>query len=117
MSDDIRHESWVTSDMSKSLNDLEIYREAMRRGEIVWSWVVNWDFLAKDTVGMQFVRSIGFIAANISKGHGRFHHKEKQKFCYYSWDSLVESLRKRLNASIKSSGPQSDTHDSCLMTH
>ena len=125
--------------MSKSLNDLEIYREAMRLGEIVWNWVVLWDFLAKDTVGKQFVRSIDSIAANISEGHGRFHYKENQKFCYYSRGSLVESqtwlekaarrelvdseqarqlyrdletLRKRLNVYIKSIGPQSDTHDS-----
>jgi hypothetical protein len=39
------HGSRVKSDMSKSLNDLEIYREAMRLGEIVWSWVVNWEIL------------------------------------------------------------------------
>jgi four helix bundle protein len=111
----------------------------MRLGEIVWNWVVLWDFLAKDTVGKQFVRSIDSIAANISEGHGRFHYKENQKFCYYSRDSLVESqtwlekaarrelvdseqarqlyrdletLRKRLNVYIKSIGPQSDTHDS-----
>jgi four helix bundle protein len=125
--------------MSKSLNDLEIYREAMRLGEIVWTWVVVWDFLAKDTVGKQFVRSVDSIAANISEGHGRFHYKDNQKFCYYSRGSLVESqtwlekaarrqlidseqarqlyrdlesLRKRLNAYIKSIGPQSDNHDS-----
>jgi len=125
--------------MSKSLNDLEIYREAMRLGEIVWSWVVNWDFLAKDTVGKQFVRSIDSIAANISEGHGRFHYKENQKFCYYSRGSAQEtqtwiekSVRrnlipddaardlyrdldtfiKRLNAYIRSIGPvDSDTND------
>ncbi len=69
--------------MSKSLNDLEIYREAMRLGEIVWDWVTQWDFLAKDTVGKQFVRATDSIAANISEGHGRYHYKENQKFCYY----------------------------------
>ena len=71
--------------MSKSLNDLEIYREAMRLGEIVW------DFLAKDTVGKQFVRSVDSIAANISEGHGRLHYKENKEFGYYSRGSLVES--------------------------
>ena len=125
--------------MSKSLNDLEIYREAMRLGEIVWGWVIQWDFLAKDTVGKQFVRATDSIAANISEGHGRFHYKENQKFCYYARGSLsetqtwlekaarrdlvdaelarvlysdLEALRKRLNAYIKATGPQSDTHDS-----
>lgn len=133
------HVPRVKSEMSKSLNDLEIYREAMRLGEVVWGWVVHWDFLAKDTVGKQFVRSSDSIAANISEGHGRFHFKENQKFCYYARGSLtetqtwlekaarrdlidaeqardlyrdLEALRKRLNAYIKSIGPQSDTHDS-----
>jgi four helix bundle protein len=132
------HESWVVSNMSKSLNDLEIYREAMRLGEVVWEWVARWDYFAKDTIGKQFVRAIDSIAANISEGHGRFHYKENQKFCYYARGSLtesqtwleksarrdlvdpeqarqlykdLESLRKRLNAYIKSIGPQSETHD------
>jgi four helix bundle protein len=127
------------SNMSKSLNDLEVYREAMRLAEIVWEWVGKWDFFAKDTTGKQFVRAIDSIAANISEGHGRFHFKENQKFCYYARGSLaetqtwleksarrelvdaetarqlyrdLEALRKRLNAYIKSIGPKSDTHDS-----
>lgn len=125
--------------MSKSLNDLEVYREAMRLAEIVWSWVSGWGFLPKDTAGKQFIRAIDSIAANISEGHGRFHYKENQKFCYYARGSLsesqtwlekavnrnlvdteqarqlyrdLESLRKRLNAYINSIGPKSDTHDS-----
>jgi four helix bundle protein len=124
--------------MSKSLNDLEIYREAMRLGEVVWEWTEKWDFFAKDTTGKQFVRAIDSIAANISEGHGRFHFKENQKFCYYARGSLAESqtwleksarrelvdpeqarqlyrdleaLRKRLNAYIKSIGSQTDPHD------
>jgi len=125
--------------MSKSLNDLEIYREAMRLGEIVWDWVIQWDFLAKDTVGKQFIRATDSIASNISEGHGRYHYKENQKFCYYARGSLaetqtwlekaarrelveaetarqlyrdLEALRKRLNAYINTIGPSSDTHDS-----
>lgn len=125
--------------MSNSLNELEIYREAMRLGEIVWDCVEKWDYLGKDTVGKQVIRSVESIAANIAEGHGRFHFKENQKFCYYSRGSLtetqtwlekaacrklideeqarqlyrdLETLRKRLNAYIKSIGSKSDTHDS-----
>ena len=77
--------------MSKSLNDLEVYREAMRLAEVVWDWVCKWDFFAKDTTGKQFVRAIDSISANISEGHGRFHYKGNQKFCYYARGSLTES--------------------------
>ena len=127
------------SNMSKSLNELEIYREAMRIGEIIWDWVIQLDLLAKDTVGKQFVRATDSIATNISEGHGRYHYKENQTFCYYACGSLaetqtwlekaarrglieadvarqlyrdLEALRNRLNAYIIMIDPASDTHDS-----
>ena len=125
--------------MSKSLNELEIYREAMRLGEVVWDVVSTWPQLAQDTVGKQLIRSADSIAANLAEGYGRYHYKENLKFCYYSRGSLAESqtwlekaanrklidtdqarqtyreletLRKRLNTYIKSIGPQSSPHDS-----
>ena len=118
--------------MKSSLNDLEIYREAMDIGEVIWSIVLGWDFFAKDTIGKQVVRSADSIAANLSEGYGRFHFKENQKFCYYSRGSAeetqtwiekaarrnlveretarvlydrVETYKKRLNAYIRSIGP------------
>ena len=126
--------------MSKSLNELEIYREAMRLGELVWDVVSTWTQLAQDTVGKQLIRSADSIAANLAEGYGRCHFKGNQKFCYYSRGSLaetqtwlekaatrklidtdqarqlyrdLETLRKRLNSYIKTIGPQSSpmTHD------
>jgi four helix bundle protein len=125
--------------MNKSINDLEIYREAMRIGEVIWDLVADWPFFAKDTVGRQVVRAADSIAANLSEGYGRYHFKENQKFCYYSRGSAQEtqtwiekSVRrnlipddaardlyrdldtfiKRLNAYIRSIGPvDSDTND------
>ena len=125
--------------MSNSINDLEIHREAMRIGEVVWDLVADWSFFAKDTVGKQVVRSADSIAANLSEGYGRYHYKENQKFCYYSRGSAQETqtwiekgvrrdlipeetarvlyrdldtFKKRLNAYIRSIGPvDSDTND------
>ena len=77
--------------MSQSINDLEIYREAMRLGEIIWDMVANWSFFAKDTVGKQLVRAADSIAANLAEGHGRFHFKENRNFCYYSRGSAQET--------------------------
>jgi four helix bundle protein len=117
--------------MKSSVNDLEIYREAMEIGEEVWAIALNWDFFAKDTLGKQIVRAADSIAANLSEGYGRFHFKENQKFCYYSRGSAeetqtwiekaarrslvdreaarilydrVETYKKRLNAYIRSIG-------------
>jgi len=125
--------------MSASINDLEIYREAMRIGEVIWDLVAKWSFFAKDTVGKQVVRSADSMAANISEGYGRYHFKENQKFCYYSRGSAQETqtwiekaarrnlipddtardlyrdldiFKKRLNAYIRSIGPvDANTND------
>jgi four helix bundle protein len=122
-------------DMEMRLEELEVYQEAMRIGEVVWSTVAKWDFFAKDTVGKQWVRAADSMAANLSEGFGRFHHKENRQFGYYSRGSLFESktwlnkahnrslveeetfqelsgaldtLGRRLNAYIKSIGPTTD---------
>ena len=125
--------------MSTSINDLEIYRESMRLAEVIWDSVGSWPWFAKDTLGKQIVRSADSIAANIAEGYGRYHFKENQKFCYYSRGSAQEaqtwiekavrrdlvpeetgrtlyrdldSLKKRLNAYIRSIGPvDSDSND------
>jgi four helix bundle protein len=125
--------------MNKSINDLEIYREAMRIGDAIWDLVADWPFFAKDTVGRQVVRAADSIAANLAEGYGRYHFKKNQKFCYYSRGSAQETqtwieksvrrnlipddaareiyrdldtFMKRLNAYIRSIGPvDSDTND------
>lgn len=125
--------------MSASINDLEIYREAMRLGEVTWGFVATWPFFAKDTLGKQLVRSADSMAANLAEGYGRYHFKENQKFCYYSRGSAqetqtwieraarrglipeeatrslyheIDTFKKRLNAYIRSIGPVSpDTND------
>lgn len=125
--------------MSSSINELEIYRESMRIGEMVWTLVADWPIFAKDAVGKQIVRSADSIAANLSEGYGRYHFKENQKFCYYSRGSAQETqtwiekgvrrglipeeaardlyrdldtFKKRLNAYIRTIGPvDSDPND------
>ncbi|MFC4992178.1 four helix bundle protein [Rubritalea tangerina] len=116
-----------------SINDLEIYREAMSLGEEIWLLVSKWGYFEKDALGKQLTRSVDSIAANISEGYGRYHYKENQKFCYYSRGSLLETqtwiekavhrnlieaekgrelysqlerLKKRLNTYIKSIGSE-----------
>ncbi|GAA5495363.1 hypothetical protein Rhal01_01538 [Rubritalea halochordaticola] len=121
---------------SKTINDLEIYREAMSLAEEIWALVVSWDGFAKSSLGLQLVRSTDSIAANLSEGYGRFHYKENQKFCFYARGSLqetqtwvekaarrglipdemarqlyvkLETLKKRLNAYISSIGQAAST--------
>jgi four helix bundle protein len=73
------------------LEDLEIYQLSMDIGEKVWIMVEGWDSLSKKTAGMQLVRAVDSIAANISEGFGRFHYKEAKQFTYYARGSLFET--------------------------
>ena len=75
-----------------TLNDIESYMMAFHLSNFVWSIVVKWDFLARDTVGKQFITSTDSISANIAEGFGRYSKKDKIKFYRYSFGSLHESL-------------------------
>ena len=73
------------------LEELQVYQLSMEIGEKVWNIVINWDYLAKDAIGKQLIRSVDSVAANISEGFGRYHYKENKNFCYYSRGSLYET--------------------------
>lgn len=77
--------------MTKRLEDLEIYQDAMSIGNDIWNLVNGWDQFSKNTIGNQLVRSGDSIAANISEGYGRYFFKERRQFSYYSRGSLLES--------------------------
>ena len=106
--------------------------------EVIWGKTTHWDYFAKDTIGKQFVRAVDSIAANLSEGHGRYHYKENKQFCHYARGSAdesltwleksvrrnlidrnegkdlyqrLETLKKRINAYIKSIGVDSKTND------
>ena len=109
---------------------------SMRIGEVVWKEVVHCDYFARDTLGKQLVRCLDSVAANIAEGYGRFHYAENRNFCRYARGSLQESitfltkaqnrnlipsetatclindlitLRKRLNAYIRSIGEKGNS--------
>ncbi|SFP91822.1 four helix bundle protein [Parafilimonas terrae] len=73
------------------LEDLEIYQLALEIGDYVWNIVIRWDYLAKRTIGSQFIEAVDSIAANISEGYGRYFFKDRKQFCYYSRGSLMET--------------------------
>ena len=77
--------------MGQDLEDLRIYSEAMALGEEVWGHVEQWDAKAFRTIGDQVTRSCDSVAANISEGYGRYHHKERMRFCYIARGSLRET--------------------------
>jgi four helix bundle protein len=115
------------------LKDLEVYKLAEQLSDIVWDIVLQWEHFPRMTLGKQWVESADSISANIAEGYGRYHYRENKNFCYYARGSLeetrvwlrksvrrnlldmsrhpslheiIEILPRRLNAYIRTIGPQ-----------
>lgn len=74
------------------LNDIDCYKRALSLSNYVWTVVIEWEWFAKKTVGVQFVTAIDSISANIAEGFGRFGKKDKVKFYFYAFGSVKEGL-------------------------
>ena len=73
------------------LEDLEVYKLAMKYADEVWEVVLKWDNFAKFHLGGQWVEAADSIVLNISEGFGRYFYKENKQFCFYARGSLLES--------------------------
>jgi four helix bundle protein len=82
----------VTDKKFLKLNDIESYRISFQLSNYVWILVIDWSYLAQDTVGKQFIRAIDSVSANIAEGFGRYSKKDKIKFYYYARASVKEAL-------------------------
>lgn len=74
------------------VEDLTVYKLASEVAEIVWDKVQAWPWIAKKTVGIQWIESTDSISANLAEGFGRFHKKDKVKFYYNAKGSILESI-------------------------
>lgn len=74
------------------LNDLECYTRSFRLSNFIWNTILSWDNFSKNTVGIQFVRAMDSVSANIAEGFGRYGKKDKVKFYHYSYGSVKECL-------------------------
>ena|SRR3989338_7677473 len=74
------------------LNDISAYKKSFNLSNQVWDLVLKWGYLAKDTVGKQFIRAVDSISANIAEGFGRYHRKDKEKFYFNARGSVYEAL-------------------------
>jgi len=73
------------------LEEFRVYQLSMEIGEKIWIIVDGWDYFAKETIGLQLIRAVDSVAANLSEGFGRYHYKETNHFSYYSRGSLFET--------------------------
>ena len=70
---------------------LQIYRLSERLADQLWKIVVQWNYVARDTVGKQLVRAGDSIGANIAEGSGRGTDPEVRRFLRMARGSLYET--------------------------
>jgi four helix bundle protein len=74
-----------------NFENLEIYQLAELLANEVWQIVLSWNYLAKDTVGKQLIKSSDSIGANIAEGSGRGSEQDYRRFFRIARGSLNET--------------------------
>ena len=75
----------------KGFENLRVYRLSEKLSDAVWRIVTEWDYLAKDTLGKQLIRSADSIGANIAEGTGRGSFQDNRRFVRNARGSLYET--------------------------
>lgn len=77
--------------MRTKFEKLRVYQMSENLADEIWKIVVDWNNLAKDTVGKQLIRSTDSIGANIAEGEGRGTHLDNKRFVRIARGSLQET--------------------------
>ena len=70
---------------------LRVYKLSEKLADQVWNIVVDWNNLARDTVGKQVIRSADSIGANVAEGCGRGRYLDNKRFVRMARGSLNET--------------------------
>lgn len=71
--------------------NLRVYQLAEKLADEIWEIVIKWDFLAKNTVGQQIVKSADGIGSCIAEGSGRGTAQDNRRFIGIARGSLYET--------------------------
>jgi four helix bundle protein len=74
-----------------NFESLRVYQLSETLADQVWVIVVNWNLLARDTVGKQLIRAADSIGANIAEGSGRGTFIDSRRFVRIARGSLNET--------------------------
>ncbi|WP_345156277.1 four helix bundle protein [Pontibacter saemangeumensis] len=74
------------------LNDIDAYKVSFGLSNYIWLRAERWEHFSRSTVGIQFVKAVDSVSANIAEGFGRYGKKEKIQFFRYARGSVYECL-------------------------
>ena len=74
-----------------NFENLEIYKISEKLADTIWSIVLDWNNLSKDTIGKQIIRSADSVGANIAEGSGRGTPQDNRRFLRMARGSLYET--------------------------
>jgi four helix bundle protein len=74
-----------------NFESLRVYRLSEQLADLIWEIVLEWNALARDTVGKQLVRAADSVGANIAEGTGRGTYIDNRRFVRIARGSLNET--------------------------
>jgi four helix bundle protein len=77
--------------MHSAFRNLVAYQAASDLADDLWERVGRWESFDRWTTGIQLVRAVDSIGANIAEALGRWHRKEQLQFLYVARASLLET--------------------------
>jgi four helix bundle protein len=77
--------------MKAIFENLDIYKLSEKLSDIIWDVVSYWNKFDKDIIGIQLLRAIDSVGANIAEGNGRGTKNEIRRFARIARGSLYES--------------------------
>jgi four helix bundle protein len=121
-----------------NFESLRVCQLSEQLADLIWEIVLEWNALARDTVGKQLVRAADSVGANIAEGTGRGTYIDNRRFVRIARGSLnetkhwlrrafkrgllsakqinnvkpiIEELAPKLNAYLKSIGRESQANN------
>lgn len=74
-----------------NFENTKVYLLAEKLADEIWEIVIKWDYLAKNTVGQQMVKSADGVGACIAEGSGRGTAQDNRRFIGIARGSLYET--------------------------
>jgi four helix bundle protein len=71
--------------------DLAAYKRACDLADDIWRQVARWESHERWTTGVQLVRAVDSIGANIAEATGRWHRRDQLQFLRVARGSLFET--------------------------